>query len=198
MDAELKDDTNFTKFIKANIDYSSIIVIALTLSLSVGFIFKVVDDKYTERISELNAVEAEQSQTISNLQRDINVVQESIDKSNGFIQKMDMLKAQKKWLSDILYVIPERTPLTIVIKDLSIKDGTVVLGGYSSDYSSIGFFANKLEDIAEVNIDSIEERNNPEVIYSGTMDNPELISDKYIVKYNFQITLKYQDTFLEH
>lgn len=198
MDAELKDDTNFTKFIKANIDYSSIIVIALTLSLSVGFTFKVIDDKYTERISELSAIEAEQSQTISNLQRDINVAQESIDKSNDFIQKMNMLKAQKKWLSDILYVIPERTPLTIVIKDLSIKDGTVVLGGYSSDYSSIGFFANKLEDIAEVNIDSIEERDNPEVIYSVTMDNPELISDKYIVKYSFQITLKYQDTFLEH
>lgn len=198
MDAELKDDTNFTKFIKANIDYSSIIVIALTLSLSVGFTFKVIDDKYTERISELSAIEAEQSQTIFNLQRDIDVAQESIDKSNDFIQKMNMLKAQKKWLSDILYVIPERTPLTIVIKDLSIKDGTVVLGGYSSDYSSIGFFANKLEDIAEVNIDSIEERDNPEVIYSVTMDNPELISDKYIVKHSFQITLKYQDTFLEH
>jgi hypothetical protein len=198
MDAELKDDTNFTKFIKANIDYSSIIVIALTLSLSVGFTFKVIDDKYTERISELSAIEAEQSQTISNLQRDIDVAQESIDKNNDFIQKINMLKAQKKWLSDILYVIPERTPLTIVIKDLSIKDGTVVLGGYSSDYSSIGFFANKLEDIAEVNIDSIEERDNPEVIYSVTMDNPELISDKYIVKHSFQITLKYQDTLLEH
>lgn len=198
MDVELKDDTNFAKFIKANIDYSSIIVIALTLSLSVGFTFKVIDDKYTERISELSAIEAEQSQTISNLQRDIDVAQESIDKSNDFIQKMNMLKAQKKWLSDILYVIPERTPLTIVIKDLSIKDGTVVLGGYSSDYSSIGFFANKLEDIAEVNIDSIEERDNPEVIYSVTMDNPELISDKYIVKHSFQITLKYQDTLLEH
>ena len=198
MDAELKDDTNFAKFIKANIDYSSIIVIALTLSLSVGFTFKVIDDKYTERISELSAIEAEQSQTISNLQRDIDVAQESINKNNDFIQKMDMLKAQKKWLSDILYVIPERTPLTIVIKDLSIKDGTVVLGGYSSDYSSIGFFANKLEDIAEVNIDSIEERDNPEVIYSVTMDNPELISDKYIVKHSFQITLKYKDTFLEH
>lgn len=198
MDAELKDDTNFAKFIKANIDYSSIIVIALTLSLSVGFTFKVIDDKYTERISELNAVEAEQSQTIFNLQRDIDAAQESIDNSNDFIQKMDMLKVQKKWLSDILYVIPERTPLTIVIKDLSIEDRTVVLGGYSSDYSSIGFFANKLEDIAEVNIDSIEERNNPEVIYSVTMDNPELTSDKYIVKHSFQITLKYQDTFLEH
>lgn len=198
MDAELKDDTNFAKFIKANIDYSSIIVIALTLSLSVGFTFKVIDDKYTERISELSAIEAEQSQTISNLQRDIDVAQESIDKSNDFIQKMNMLKAQKKWLSDILYVIPERTPLTIVIKDLSIEDGTITLGGYSSDYSSIGFFANKLEDIAEVSIDSIEERDNPEVIYSVTMDNPELISDKYIVKHSFQITLKYQDTLLEH
>ena len=198
MDAELKDDTNFAKFIKANIDYSSIIVIALTLSLSVGFTFKVIDDKYTERISELSAVETEQSQTIFNLQKDIDVAQESINKNNDFIQKMDMLKAQKKWLSDILYVIPERTPLTIVIKDLSIEDGTVVLGGYSSDYSSIGFFANKLEDIAEVNIDSIEERDNPEVIYSVTMDNPELISDKYIVKHSFQITLKYKDTFLEH
>ena len=198
MDAELQDDTNFTKFIKANIDYSSILVIALALSLSVGFTFKVIDDKYTERISELNAVEAEQSHTIFSLQEDIEAAQESIDKSNYFIQKMDMLKAQKKWLSDILYVIPERTPLTIVIKDLSIVDGTVVLGGYSSDYSSIGFFANKLEDIAEVNIDSIEERNNPEVIYSVTMDNPELISDKYIVKHSFKITLKYQDTFLGH
>jgi len=67
----------------------------LALSLSVGFTFKVIDDKYTERISELDAIQAEQSQTLSNLKRDIDVAQESINKNNNFIQKMDMLKAQK-------------------------------------------------------------------------------------------------------
>ena len=198
MNAKLKDDTNFAKLVKANIDYSSIIVIALTISLSIGTTFKIVNDKYVERINELKSIETEQSDTMSSLENDIASTQESIDESNNFINKINELKSQKKWFSDILYVIPERTPLTIVIKDLNIEDGVVIIKGYSSDYSSIGFFANKLEDIANVNIDSIEDIDESDTIYSVTMNNPDLISDKYIAKYSFQIMLPYEDTFLEH
>lgn len=198
MNAKLKDDTNFAKLVKANIDYSSIIVIALTISLSIGTTFKIVNDKYVERINELKSIETEQSDTMSSLENDIASTQESIDESNNFINKINELKSQKKWFSDILYVIPERTPLTIVIKDLNIEDGVAIIKGYSSNYSSIGFFANKLEDIANVNIDSIEDIDESDTIYSVTMNNPDLISDKYIAKYSFQIMLTYEDTFLEH
>ena len=198
MDANLKDNTNFSKFIKANVDYTSIIVILLAVSLSVGISFKVISDNYTEKISELQNVESTQMNTISGLQNAIDDVQKSIDQGKNFIHRMDMLKAQKKWLSDILYVIPNKTPLTIVIKDMQIIDGEVVLEGYASDYSSIGFFAKELESIADVKIDSIIAYDGGEPIYSVIMDDPELIGDKYIVEQKFKITLTYQDTLLEH
>lgn len=197
MDANLKDDTDFSKLIKANVDYTSIIIILLAVSLSVGISFKVISDNYTDKISELQNIQSTQMNTISELQNSISEVQQSIDQGRKFINKMEMLQAQKKWLSDILYVIPNKTPLTIVIKDMQIIDGEVSLEGYASDYSSIGFFANELESIADVKINSIVAYDGSPV-YSVTKDDPALISDKYKVKQQFKITLIYQDTLLGH
>src|SRR5699024_643806 len=40
MDPKLKDNTDFSKHIKPNVDYNSVIVILLTLALSTGLAFK--------------------------------------------------------------------------------------------------------------------------------------------------------------
>lgn len=199
MDPKLKDNTDFSKHIKPNIDYNSVIVILLTLALSTGLAFKLISDKYQEEISNLNSIAPTQQQTLMKLNDDISSLNSSIADYDLFIERTDALKAQQKWLSDVLYLLPDRTPLTIAIHDIAILDGQVTIKGYSSDYSSIGFFANKLEDIAKIEIKSIDEFNPSDGnIYSVTMDTPELISDKYKIEKEFTITLSYEGTLLDH
>lgn len=197
MDTKLKDDTNFSKLIKANIDYSSIIIMLLSISLSTGFALKVVGDNYSDKIEELQSVNLKQLNTIHSIDIDINEVEIELNESIEFVKRMDELSAQKKWLSDMLYIVPEITPLTIAIKDMNIISKEITIEGYSSDYSSIGFFANKLKEIADVNIDSIDEFTD-ENVFSVTMDNPELISEKYRIKHTFKMTLTHAETLLEH
>lgn len=199
MDPKLKDNTDFSKHIKPNIDYNSVIVILLTLALSTGLAFKLISDKYQEEISNLNSIAPTQQQTLMKLNDDISSLNSRIADYDSFIERTDALKAQQKWLSDVLYLLPDRTPLTIAIHDIAILDGQVTIKGYSSDYSSIGFFANKLEDIAKIEIKSIDEFNPSDGnIYSVTMDEPELISDKYKIEKEFTITLSYEGTLLDH
>lgn len=199
MDPKLKDNTDFSKHIKPNIDYNSVIVILLTLALTTGLAFKLISDKYQEEISNLNSIAPTQQQTLMKLNDDISSLNSRIADYDSFIERTDALKAQQKWLSDVLYLLPDRTPLTIAIHDIAILDGQVTIKGYSSDYSSIGFFANKLEDIAKIEIKSIDEFNPSDGnIYSVTMDEPELISDKYKIEKEFTITLSYEGTLLDH
>lgn len=199
MDPKLKDNTDFSKNIKPNVDYNSVIVILLTLALSTGLAFKLVSDKYQEEISNFNSIALTQQQTLMELNNEISSLNSSIAKYDSFIARMDTLKAQQKWLSDVLYLVPDRTPLTIVVHDIAILGSQATIRGYSSDYSSIGFFANKLEDIAQVEIKSIDEFSPSDGnMYSVTMDKPELISDKYKIKKEFIITLSYDGPLLEH
>ena len=199
MDPKLKDNTDFSKHIKPNVDYNSVIVILLTLALSTGLAFKVVSDKYQEEINSLNSIALTQQQTLMELTDDISSLNSRIANYDSFIARTDALKAQQKWLSDVLYLIPDRTPLTIIVHDIAILDGRVTISGYASDYSSIGFFANKLEDIAQIEIKSIDNfRPTDGNLYSVTMDRPELISDKYKVEKEFIITLSYDGPLLEH
>lgn len=197
MDTELKDNTNFSKLVKANVDHTSLIVILLTISLSVGVAFNLIGENYADKISELNEILSTQSQTITNIESDIEAVEYELTENSKVISKIESLKNQKNWLSDILYVIPEKTPLTIAVKHMTIENERIVIEGYAGDYSSIGFFAKKLEEIADVEINSIDEYKGNDK-FSVTMDNPELISDKYKIKQSFKLTLTHTDSFLEH
>ncbi|HHT98369.1 MAG TPA: hypothetical protein GXZ90_10810 [Clostridiales bacterium] len=199
MDPHLKDNTDFVKYIRSNIDYTLIIIGLLTLSLSVGLSLKKVDKKYDIIRDNLNEIINEQNQTTRQLEDNMNEINKDINNNDKFINRMESLSNEKKWLSDILYVIPDKTPITIAIKQMEIIDKKVVLTGYSSNYSSVGFFANELEKIGEVNINSISDYNNGDgEIYSVTMDTPELISDDFKATKLFTITLNYNNQLLEH
>lgn len=199
MDAKLKDDTNFTKFIKANIDYTSILIAILAISLSTGIALKMMDTKYETIISVQSREESQQRVTIDGLQNDISSAQHSIDESQSFITKIEMLRAEKRWLSDILYVIPDVTPTTVVIKDLNIVDKEVKIKGYGADYSAVGFLSAELEKIGEVEIETLTDYTHTDgEVFSVVTDEPENISNKFLMTKNFSMTLKYQGELLNH
>lgn len=195
---EIKDRMDFSKFAKINIDYTSILTGAVATSLSVALALGLLNGKYESVIEEQIALEANQSQTISSLDGEISMQQGIIAESERFINKIESLKNQRKWLSDALYVIPDITPLSVAITDLKIIDKVVEIEGYSADYSAIGFFANELEQFGDVEIQIITDYNSDgSPIYSVVTDNPETISDKYLMTKNFKIVLNHRGDLME-
>lgn len=198
MDAKLKDDTNFTQYIKANIDFSSIIVAILAISLSIGMAFFLINAKYDRVLNEQTQEANQQMETIGGLDRDIENANKDINRNQEFIRKIDDLKSQKKWLSDILYVIPDVTPNTIVVKKIDIVNKEVEIVGYGADYSSVGFFSSELEKIGTLNlntlIDTVEEGD----VYSVITDDIKNVSEKYKMNKTFTMTLSFKGGLLDH
>lgn len=186
-----KDKMNFAQLLSANVDYNSILVGAVTLSLSAMLVMGVIHDKYDTLIEEQQATETEQLSTLQEVENNIMNVRNSIQESEEFISKINSVTDDSYPLSDFLYVLPKLVPLKTAVTNISIKQGTITLDGYSADYSSIGFLANKLNDYGTATIMSIEDFDEKERVYSVTMENPEQVSDKYLMTKTFKIDFKY-------
>lgn len=192
-----KDSLDFSKDIKANVDFSSILAMTLALTITAGVGAKVAGDNYHERLGEVQSIVSTQDVTLGKINQELSSIQSSIDNYRNFTSRMENLDAQKFWLSDGLYTIPELTPLTIAVENIQIENGEMILHGYSSDYSSIGFYARSLEELGEVKIESIVKLTENQ-IYTVTMNNPSLISDKYLANHYFKIKMTYNSTLLSH
>lgn len=197
-----KDPTDFSKTVKANIDYSSVVILMIALSLSTGVGLKISGDKYEERLVETENFKSVQMQSLSTIEsKTLEIVSEK-DENLEILNNIEEIKNSKGWLSDILYIIPSMTPITIAVQNIDIEKGTVVISGYSADYSSIGSFANKLAEKGSVEINSIvkisEDDKEKEELYTVTMDNPDLISDKYKISHEFTISLDYSGDLMSH
>lgn len=194
--AKEDSDFNFANEVRMNVDYTSIFIATAAISLSIMLALVLLHGKYDKVLDDQGIVLSEQNQLLSGIQTDIDTVQSTIDESQRFIDTIEMIEKRDIWLSDILYAIPYRTPLNVVISKLDIKDGFAHIEGQSGNYSSIGFFANRLEELGEVEIVSIDDYSE-ENRYSVITDNPETISNEYVMKRSFVITLKHDNKFHE-
>ena len=180
-------DVNFGKLIGSQIDYSSITILILCASIITHVAMFKAHGKYDQRLGGLNEKIAIQTSQISQNQENINEFKNEIEGASSFIAKIEGLSNQNKWLSDVLYALSEDTPDEIIIYDLDLKDGKLVIKGYSKDYSDIGFIAMGLEKHGQVNIDSIE-NTIPNEIYTNKA--------KKMTK-EFKITLTYSGRMLD-
>lgn len=188
-----KDKMDFSQHIKANIDYNSILVGAVTVSLSVSLLIGFLHNNYDELIEGQQETEAKQVQTISLVDSQISQVQNSINDNRMFIDKISRISNDGSWLSDALFILPDAIPLSVSITNLQVVNGQVQIKGYSADYSAIGFFTKKLEEYGAVKIVSIADYNPGEstTLYSVVTDTPETISEKYIMTKEFSLTLSH-------
>lgn len=199
---EIKDRMDFAQFIKANVDYSALLIGVLVVSLSASIALGVLNNKYESIIEEQSVSLSQQNQVISELDNKIHSAQTVIRESQDFIEFIDNVRADRNWLSDALYIIPDAIPLSMAITDLDIKHNVVTIKGLSADYSAIGFFAKKLEEYGEVEIRTIdsvidEDGEGKETIYSVVTDTPENISDKYLMTREFEIILNHPSSLIE-
>ena len=192
-----KDVLDFSKEIKANIDFTSILAMTLALTITAGVGAKFAGESYHEKLSEVQSVVQVQNETLNKVNLETEELRFELDNYERFINRLEELDAQKFWLSDGLYAIPGITPLTISVKDIQIENGEMILHGYSGDYSSIGLFAKKMEELGNVEIESITKLDDKN-IYTVTMEDPSLISDIYSAKHYFKIKMTYNNALLSH
>lgn len=187
-----KEKLNYAQFVKMNIDYPSIAVGLSTIALTSALILAGLNTKYDNLVSEQDAITTKQTNTIMSLERKNSEYENIIMNDRNFLTVVDTMKNENYiWISDTLAVIPKLTPLTISITSMDLTSNSIVIQGLSSDYSSIGFFAKKLEPSGTVEIQTIEDYESTDTVYSVTKENPTDISDKYIMTQKFQITVSH-------
>lgn len=149
---------NFLKDIRFHIDRSSLLIGLLCATIFTQVSFWAINKNYDRKIdlgsSYLSEIEDQNSQ----LEYEIMDLNDNMDRNKTIINRVENLKDKKKWLSDILYVLPGGTPTNTGITDVSIEAGHAILKGYSEDYSSVGYLAMALEDYGEVTITEVGEK----------------------------------------
>lgn len=148
-------ELNFANKRIDNIDLDAILIGVLSFLLAFHFGFKNIDAKYEKNIEDTNEIIREIDSETIQLENKIRNIESEIDKRQRTIVSVSTIKEQKKWLSDILYVLPEKTPSNVSLLKVNSRKGKVILNGVSSDYSGIGFLALGLEQFGDVTVDSI-------------------------------------------
>lgn len=147
-------------------------LLAGTLAFSLLFNLGLVGTDYivNRRLDTANAEINKQRQQLASIQRQINDANKVINDYKDLESFVRFILDQKKWLSDILYVLPSYTTDGVVIKSMTIKDGQIVMKGYAKNYSQVGFFAISLEKLGRVKIDSVENMTDSSVFLSKRGD----------------------------
>lgn len=185
-------DMNFSEFAKWNIDYSSIAVLTLCVSLSLGIAFSSVSKKYDDIVSRLSSVESQQKEVINDLDGKIETYKDLQRDNLRVINAIEGMHKEKRWFSDILYKLPKFTPKTVVVSRLSSEGENVIIEGYAVDYSSIGFLAMKLEEIGDVDINSIDNINDSDEIYAQKIKDTDSMKKQNKMNKKFKIELGHE------
>lgn len=182
------DNLNFNKFSRLYIDFSSIAIGLLCLSIVLHLSFYNIHNRYDNEIDKIEDMSVMQEETISELDADIELVKENESKDLLLINAIDGIQEQKKWLSDILYVLPKKVTKGVILNQVHIDGEKIILNGYAKDYSNIGFFAMELEKDLEVEIESIsgEESQN---IFAYKIKDTDRIKNSEAMTQSFKIVL---------
>lgn len=187
------NDLNFSKNTKFQINLMPIIVGLFCASIIVHGGAYYVNDKYDQYISDLTQVQSEQRSAIETLTIDMQTADSTINSARTSIEAINGLLGQQKWLSDILYVLPDKVPKNTIISNIVSTSGTVILEGYTTNYSDIGFFAIALEGFGEVTVNTIKNDVTEEISPIEITDDK---TSKEVTK-SFIMTLKYNNARLD-
>ena len=161
--SEYNPEFNFAKFLVYKFDFTSILIAVAVLALTLQFGVSKINDMYDSNISAIRTAQVEQISTQEELQEKLRSVSSERSLVQQFMSQIGGLKGMKGWYSDILYILPGKTPEGVTIHNLNIKNNNIILYGYSTDYSNVGFLAMELESIGDVEIVAINELNDANI-----------------------------------
>lgn len=148
---------NFLYNRKKKIDYNSILIGLICGSIALNIGVYDINRRYIKRIDDTEFLLEEINNINEDLDLEIEALNNNIDRNNIIIGRVQNLKDKKKWLSDILFILPGETPSNTSIDLINIEAENAKLSGYSEDYSSVGYLAMALEEYGEVSITKVGE-----------------------------------------
>lgn len=148
-------EINFMIADSIHIDFQKVFFTALGLSLILHVGMFDLNRRLGNFEETVNTQLAAKKQTEATLRNKINTEEAKVVQHLQLGDKLMQLQKQKKWLSDILFELPPRTPKGVVIRSILIHEGDIRLSGTSENYSDIAFLATALEEIGKTTISSI-------------------------------------------
>lgn len=156
-------DLYFSKMAKTQIDYLSILIATICASLLINFTAIDINKKYDKKLEDINRLASQQSTVVFEMENEISRLNQDIETNNDYMNKINAISGQKKWLSDVLYVLSKETPKEAIVEHLQLKNGQLYITGYAQNYSTVGFIAMSLEKHGDLKIDTIQNELDAEV-----------------------------------
>lgn len=180
-------DLYFGKYVKKQMDYSAIFITTICACLLMQYSAIDINRRYDEKIAEIQRLADHQNTIVTELQSKIGFSDQIIQTNQSYINQIYSMKDNKALLSKMLYILSEKTPKSVSLYDIYLRDGQLQMEGYSEDYSSIGFLSKSLDDYGEFSIESISEVEEEVYSENGT---------KMTKKFNASLTFDNRNVFL--
>lgn len=190
---------NFVKFLRTKIDYSALLIVTVCFTVLVHSGMFVINKSYDRNIKEARYVDERQNATISQLESELVALDSKIEDSKNLIERIDDIKAQKRWFSDVLFTLSNIAPKGVIIDEIHEEVGETVIRGSSLDYSNIGYFVFELEKYGDVNLESVEylgEEGGNKYLYE--IDKGKEYDKDNAVQHTFEIKVNHKQPLLPH
>jgi len=189
------NDLNFSKNAKFQLELTPIIVGLICAAVIAHAGTYYTNNKYDGYITDISKVQTQQKSVTNELNTKISSINSKNSAQRSSIDSINMLLNQNKWLSDIMYILPDKVPKNTIVSDVVCVDGSITLTGYTSNYSDIGFFAIALEEFGKVTVNTIDNEVTMPESTGSVGGGTTSISPK--VSKTFVITLKYTNPRLD-
>lgn len=182
-------ELNYQKFLKYNFDLTSILLVVGVLCATLQVGVPLVGGQYDASIETLNSGISTQNQQLDSLNSDVARLTQEKATYDEMAARIEGLESQKKWYSDFLHDLPDKTPVGLIVEHINIINDSVTLDGYARNYSDIGFLAMGLEERGTVDIVEITDVDTATLQISDIVDTDEIHPDDSMTK-RFILTYK--------
>lgn len=157
-------------------DYKNLFVGVLCFSVLSQLMMWDIHKRTDKVLNRINEAIEEQQRSISALDSQINSQESRIqafDSIQNEAESINQVARQKSAFPRTLEILANKTPEGVAVRHITMEGGVLIIDGVSKDYTNIGYFALALEELGEVNIDTINDLNEEETIRLGNNKAPK-------------------------
>ena len=150
------EDINFGKVtIKRKYDPLKTIFMILGIAAAIQLGVYHLNVETSKNLEEIILKNSDIRASILNTEENIRMTQNEIQKYREIEASLERIQGRRTINSNILYELPKRVPESISLDGIDMKSREMTISGKYESYSDIGVFAIALEEIGEVNIETL-------------------------------------------
>lgn len=150
------ESVNFAPSLRYQFDYVAILIAVVCLSLVMHAGVYVLNQRYDDTLMDLTSQQTSQIKTEEELSIKTRELTLDIRQKEALTERIYGLQNHKHWLSDMLFVLPDKTPQEVAIRRINLSGHTTKIEGYARDYSDVSMLAIELEELGAVSIDALD------------------------------------------